>query len=114
MFTAVLSIDTPETNVSSRVGMFDNDCGHFFSLDGTNTLAVNERFNGVDATILQTNWNYDKMDGSGSKTSNPSTYLIDNDDYTKAFIFFIDMEWLGFVNYILWKYSKSIWVNELD
>ena len=105
VLTGVMSVDTPSTGVVSRIGMFDNNCGHFFELNGTNSLSVVERKDGTDTAVIQSNWNVDVLDGDDD-ASNPSSYTVDSSDYTKAFIYFIDMEWLG-----VGKVRMGIFIN---
>jgi hypothetical protein len=75
----------------SRMGYFDTNDGVFFELDGTLGASTNVRSSTsgspVDTKILQAEWNFDKMDGSG-----PSQIVL---DWTKTQIFVIDMQWLG-------------------
>lgn len=79
-----------ETNLRQRVGFFDTKNGVFFQLDGT-TSSMNIRSyvtgSAVDNTIAQTNWNLDKLDGTGS-----SGITL---DLSKPQIFIADLEWLG-------------------
>lgn len=81
------------TNVSDvikSVGLFDDDNGVFFRMNGTTAEVVlrsNVTGTPVDTTITQDNWNVDTMDGTGA-----SGITL---DFTKAQIFIVDFEWLG-------------------
>jgi hypothetical protein len=78
------------TGIRRRVGLFDANNGLFFELDGT-TLSVVQRSSTsgspVDTVISRTNWNGDKLDGTGK-----SGFTLDT---TKGNIFWLDFEWLG-------------------
>lgn len=91
--TFVFDPETPKTNVSQRVGYFNDTNGIFFENDGVNNQFVlrSNSIEGansvVDTVATQNNWNFDKLDGTG-----PSGLTF---DVTKAQIFFTDIEWLG-------------------
>jgi hypothetical protein len=97
MFSGVLEINGGVDGSVSRIGCFDSNVdktyvsgygnGLFFELNGT-TLYVVLRANDIDTKISQSNWNVDKLDGTG-----PSGYTIT--DWGKAYLFTIDQEWLG-------------------
>lgn len=97
LFTGVLETSGGVTNSVSRIGCFDSTTektdvsgtgnGHFFELNGT-TMYVVERNNNTDTKVAQSSWNVDILDGNGSSGLTVS-------DWSKAFIFAIDMEWLG-------------------
>lgn len=78
------------TNVTKRIGYYDDDNGVFFQLSGT-TLSVVRRTKTsgsvVDNTTAQASWNLDTLNGSGA-----SGVTI---DVTKQQIFVIDFQWLG-------------------
>lgn len=68
MFTGVMIYPSTDSNVTSRIGVFDdssdksvdtgdnNSNGHFFQLTGT-TLSVVERSYGTDTSVAQSSWN---------------------------------------------------------
>ena len=83
-------MDTAQTNLAQRVGMFDNDNGIYFEKTGSTLNWVRRTStsgSSVDNPIAQSSWNGDKLDGSGA-----SGYTLDT---TKACIMFMDFEWLG-------------------
>jgi hypothetical protein len=90
LLLATFVMGTGKTNLSQRVGLFDDNNGVFFSIDGT-TLNMNIRSNTTGTptltTVAQSSWNGDKLDGTGA-----SGITLDP---TKTQIFFMDLEWLG-------------------
>lgn len=97
LFTGVLETSGGVTNSVSRIGCFDSTTdktdvsgtgnGHFFELNGT-TMYVVERLNDSDTQIAQASWNVDVLNGEGSSGLTVT-------DWSKSFIFAIDMGWLG-------------------
>lgn len=74
------------SNNRARLGYFDADGGIFFQqYNGTRSVVL--RKGGSDTAVASSSWSIDKMDGTG-----PSGVTM---DFTKAQIFFVDMEWLG-------------------
>lgn len=77
-----------------RIGLFDQNNGVFFVMTGT-TLGVAVRTftsgSAVTTIVSQSNWNLDKLDGSGGQ-GNQSGVTI---DVSKAQIFVMDFQWLG-------------------
>lgn len=88
-------INPGNSTFKSRIGYFDNEPhvgseptvnnGLYFECSG-NVMSVNVK-NNTTNKIIQSNWNIDKMDGTGTS----GIYL----DFTKTQLFVIDMEWLG-------------------
>ena len=85
----------PVANTESRIGYFNtstsapytaNMDGVYFGQDGTNKYIAISR-NGTENKIIQTNWNGDKLDGTGA-----SGVMVDWDENQ---IWFLDLEWLG-------------------
>lgn len=77
-------------NVVKRWGFFDEKNGLFFQLSGTTFSVVQRSFASgatVDSVITQTNFNGDKVNGTGRSGMNLS--------FTKANIFEIYFQWLG-------------------
>src|SRR6056300_1795785 len=83
-------MNTQESGLEQRVGMFDANNGIFFEDTGTGYQIVRRTYtsgSAVDNNVAQASWNGDKLDGTG-----PSGYTLDP---TKASIMFTDYEWLG-------------------
>ncbi len=80
------TLGTGVADTKKCIGLFDDNNGLSFELNGT-TLGVTIRKNGSDTTVEQSNWNVDKLDGTGA-----SGITLDT---TKTQIFVIDYEWLG-------------------
>jgi hypothetical protein len=88
MNTFVMAPST--ANLRQRVGYFGSQNGIYFQLDDGNIGLVKRSFisgSVVDTVVLRSNWNGDKLDGTG-----PSGIVL---DITKAQIFWMDIEWLG-------------------
>lgn len=88
--TGVLDRSGGGTGVKRRIGQFDDNNGLFFELDDGTTKVVrrtNVTGTPVDNPFPQSEWNVDKLNGSG-----PSGITI---DWTKIQIFELDYEWLG-------------------
>lgn len=82
------------SNLTKRIGYYDDNDGIFFGKDSTGTLVCRRTSTTgsvVNNTVYQTSWNLDVMDGTGS-ISNPSGVLLDT---TKTQIFVIDLQWLS-------------------
>lgn len=78
------------TGLTKAAGYFDDDNGLFFQSDeGTVSVVRRSSVTGsaVDDTVVQSSWNIDPMDGTGT-----SGITL---DFTKSQIGFIDLEWLG-------------------
>lgn len=83
-----------ETNVSKRVGYYDDQNGIYLELNKVGDTAVysvvQRSYVGGSlstTTVVQSDWNVDRLDGTG-----PSGKTLDP---TKAIILSIDFEWLG-------------------
>lgn len=85
--TAVLG--TYNSNIVRRIGYFDDDNGLFFQMTDGMSVGIRSSTSGtaVDSVVSQSNWNKDKLDGTG-----PSGLTL---DFTKANLFVIDFQWLG-------------------
>lgn len=83
-------IGAGKTNVVKEIGYGDDFNGLFFQQTGT-ILQINRRTftsgSVVNNTVDQSNWNIDKLDGTGA-----SGIIL---DITKVQIFLIDFQWLG-------------------
>ena len=83
-------LNPAKTNLRQRYGYFSTQNGFFLELDNSSFGFVKRSYvsgSVVDTKVLQSDWNIDKMDGTG-----PSLLTL---DITKAQILFIDIEWLG-------------------
>jgi hypothetical protein len=83
-------MDSAKTNLSQRVGYFEEDNGIFFEMADSDLYIVKRtKISGTaqDIKIPQSQWNVDKLDGTGASgiTLDPS----------KAQIQWMDLEWLG-------------------
>jgi hypothetical protein len=79
-----------QTNLIQRVGYFDDKNGVFLQISGSvASFSIRNYITGsaVDDNVIQSNWNIDKLDGTGASgfTAN----------FTKNQIFFADLQWLG-------------------
>ena len=80
----------PRENVRQRVGYFNENNGIFLEHDGTTTYIVKRSYvtgSVVETRIPQSQWSEDKFDGTG--------YSKVTLDFSKAQLFWIDIEWLG-------------------
>ncbi|MCK5610147.1 hypothetical protein KAR91_50200 [Candidatus Pacearchaeota archaeon] len=88
VFTTILGAGA--TGITKRVGYFDSNDGLFLQLSDS-TLSVVQRSNvtgsPIDTSVAQSNWNIDKLDGTGKSGITLNT--------SKAQIFFLDFKWLG-------------------
>lgn len=78
------------TGIVCGIGIFNDSNGIFFKYDeGVVKVVIRSSYTGspVDTEVEQSNWNLDKMDGTGV-----SKITV---DWTKSQIFVIDYEWLG-------------------
>lgn len=79
-----------DTNVTRRIGYYDNNNGALLELAGTTkNVVLRSSVTGsmVENRISQSSWNLDKLDGTG-----PSGITL---DLTKQQILLIDFQWLG-------------------
>lgn len=79
-----------QTGSAQRIGFFNAENGIFFEQrDGIMGAVIRSNTTGsaVDNRVAQSDWNIDKMDGTG-----PSGAAL---DFTKTQIFWFDLEWLG-------------------
>jgi len=84
-------LNPPKENLRQRVGYFGADNGIYFEVDGTTAHFVERSLSlGVETRVAQSNWNIDKLDGTGV-----SGITL---DLTKAQILWTDIEWLGLGN----------------
>lgn len=83
-FTSEFS--TPVAGSNQYIGIFDNSDGFFIGFTGT-SFGVTKRKDGVDTTVSQSNFNLDKLDGSGPDGLNIN--------FTFGNVWRIDYGWLG-------------------
>lgn len=87
---ATFTMSEGQTNLRQRVGYFGTENGVFFEkADGINYIVLRSKSSGsiVETRIPQSEWNFDKFDGTG-----PSRVTLDT---SKSQILAIDIEWLG-------------------
>lgn len=84
-------MNSPKENLRQRVGYFGADNGIYLQVSGIGSTSVSfvERSlsTGTETVVPQTEWNIDKLDGTGV-----SGYTLDT---SKAQILYMDIEWLG-------------------
>jgi len=88
--TTSIRLGEPVAGIRKRVGLFDENNGIFFELDGeVYSVVVRSSVTGsvVEDRVARDDWNGDKMDGTG-----PSGLLA---DVTKQQILSIEYEWYG-------------------
>lgn len=111
MMSGIIGFNSTASNgCNGSVGYFDNNNGAFFNcqmVNYQNVPSVNLRNAGTDSIIIQSSWNIDKMDGTGSSHLNL--------DFTKAQLFVIDMEWLGVgrVRYGFYAYGTIHYCHQI-
>lgn len=94
--------DTGKFGNKRRWGYFDDNDGIYFQLNGTSLeLVLRHSVTGsvVEEVYPQSEWNYDKLDGTGL-----SENVI---DITKVNIWWIDLQWLGSGRVRAGAYSAS-------
>lgn len=87
---STFNLGTAKTNLRQRIGYFGEANGLYFERDGTNLYMVERSSvsgSVVNDRIIQSNWNQDKLDGTG-----PSGIILDS---SKSQILYMDIEWLG-------------------
>ncbi|OHE77784.1 MAG: hypothetical protein A3F67_08065 [Verrucomicrobia bacterium RIFCSPHIGHO2_12_FULL_41_10] len=107
LLTAVLGASKP--NLRTRLGYFDGQNGVFFENTAEGIHVVQRSFSSgtaVDTRLSQSNWNLDKLDGTGLS----GTTL----DLTKSQIFIIDFGWLGVgrVRFGIYSENKIVYCHE--
>ena len=87
---STFAMSPAKTNLRQRVGYYGVDNGYYLEQnDAAISFVERTSVSGslVNTPVTQSNWNVDKMDGTG-----PSGVIL---DLTKAQILFMDLEWLG-------------------
>ena len=85
----------PKENLTQRVGYGSSENGIFLEqVDSQVNIIKRTSVSGIlsTVTIPQSEWNVDRLDGTGISTDNPSGIAL---DLTKAQILFSEYEWLG-------------------
>ena len=85
----------PKENLTQRVGYGSSENGIFLEQVGSQVNIIKRTsVSGIlsTVTIPQSEWNVDRLDGTGISTDNPSGVSL---DLTKAQILFSEYEWLG-------------------
>lgn len=88
--TSVLVGDTGKANVRRRWGYYDDDYGVYFELAGTTLYAVMRSTTSgalVETRVAQSDWNFDRVDGTGSQFNLSRVDL----DLTKINNFWFDL-----------------------
>ncbi len=85
LLSGIITNSSNTAGITTRLGYFDDSNGLFFQY-GT-TISVGLRNNNANTIIEQSNWNIDKMDGTGM-----SGITL---NFQKAQLFVIDFEWLS-------------------
>ena len=107
LLSGVINASSNTADCITRLGYFDNNNGLFFQYTN-NTMSVVLRNTGSDTTELnQTNWNIDKMDGTGISSISL--------DFTKAQLFVIDFEWLsiGRIRFGFYLFGKINYCHQI-
>jgi hypothetical protein len=87
-----------ESGIVKRAGYFDDLNGVYFEQSGGDyfiVLRTSTSGSPTETRVVQANWGIDDFiikDKVGKTTQNPSKKTI---DFTKSFIFLVDLEWLG-------------------
>lgn len=84
---ATFSMSTAVGSVDTKVGYFDGTNGVYFRRSGSTMYFEIMKNGSVTESVAQTEWNTDKMDGTGA-----SSVTLDP---TKTQILYMDFEWLG-------------------
>lgn len=84
--SGIIGASAMSSDYYAQLGYYDTNNGLFFKKTQTGLYVV-LRNNTFDTEILQTNWNIDSLDGTGT-----SGYNL---DFTKNQLFVIDFEWLS-------------------
>lgn len=87
IMTGVLVNSIQPAGITSRIGQFTATDGMFFEWSSSLGLSVVKRKASADTRVLQTDWNHDRLDGTGRSGR--------AFDPTKEQVFWIAYEWLS-------------------
>ena len=91
-------MNTPTANLKQSTGLFDANNGIFFLVDGTTYKIVRRTYTSgaaVDTEISQSNWNGDKLNGTGLSGFNL--------DLSRMQMLYLDYSWYG-AGFIRWGF----------
>ncbi len=114
IFTGVIG-DAGKANVVRRAGLYDDENGLFFEMyESTFNVVLRSKSTGsvIEYKVPSTEWNHDRMDGSGG-VFNPSGVMVDP---TKDNIFWIDYQWLGAgaIRFGIYVNGKRVLIHSFD
>lgn len=94
------------TDFSARIGYFNGVNGLFFAYD-QNGISVNLINSSSITQIMQSDWNIDKMNGTGTSKINLN--------FNKCQLFVIDFEWLsvGKIRFGFYAYGKIVYCHTI-
>lgn len=106
LLSGVINASSNTANCTTRLGYFDNNNGLFFQYTN-NTMSVVLRNSASDTVINQSNWNIDKMDGTGASSISL--------DFTKSQLYVIDFEWLsvGRIRFGFYLFGKINYCHQI-
>lgn len=103
---------------TGRIGFYSNNPnynpdntvpynGLFYECDSDGNISINLSNRGSITKIVQSSWNIDSLDGSGSSGVNLN--------FSKAQLFVIDLEWLGVgrIRFGFYIYGKIVYCHEI-
>lgn len=107
LLSGVINASPNAVNCTTRLGYFDNNNGLFFQYSN-NTMSVVLRNSGASDTVInQSDWNIDKMDGTGISSISL--------DFTRAQLYIIDFEWLsvGRIRFGFYLFGKINYCHQI-
>jgi len=106
LLSGVINASSNTANCTTRLGYFDNNNGLFFQYSN-NTMSVVLRNSTSDIVINQSNWNIDKMDGTGISSISLN--------FTKSQLYVIDFEWLsvGRIRFGFYLFGKINYCHQI-
>ena len=106
LLSGVINASSNTANCITRIGYFDDNNGLFFQYTN-NTMSVVLRNITINTVINQSNWNIDKMDGTGASSISL--------DFTKSQLYVIDFEWLsvGRIRFGFYLFGKINYCHQI-